>query len=122
MTITSPSHSSLKATCRDSHSSAQLLSLPWFLCKMSAAIQDIKMNWQILGDQGARKGGGIEPSECVECLIGKQEFAQAMMYHLQCLDTFYFNFKQSIFHKVESAVREFAHWYPQVQSSGREIS
>ena len=45
------------------------------------SVQDIKMDWLRLEDQGARKGGGIEPSRCVERVIEVQELALAMVYH-----------------------------------------
>ena len=88
-------------------------------------IQNTKMNWQKLEHQGPKKGGGIETSECVSSCHGNSKFAQTMMYHFQCLDTFYFNVKQGSFHETQivtqSAVREFAHWYPQKQNSWHNI-
>ena len=60
------------------------------------SIQDIKMNWQMLEDQGARKSGSIEPNRCVEHVMEALELAQAMKYHLQCLDKLNFSLKQGI--------------------------
>ena len=75
----------------------QLFSLTWCLCKISLTsapgMQDIKIKWQRLEDQGPRKGGGIEPSFDVSL---------ATLGYTSTLSS-------RIFHEMQAAVR----WYPQ---------
>ena len=79
------------------------------------------MCWQRLEDQGT-KTGSVEPSECIERVMEVQEFVQAMTYHLQCMDTLNFNVKQGIFNQMQGAIREIAHWHPQIQNARRQSS
>ena len=59
---------------------------------------DIKMIGErlevLMEDQGTKRRRGIEPRKAVDRAMGAEEFAQAVMFHVQCLDAFYFSRKQ----------------------------
>ena len=67
-------------------------------------------------------GGVVYPSERVERVMEAQEFAQALMFRLQCLDTFYFNVKQGIINEMHASIREITHWYPRIQNARQASS